>query len=61
LGEDFHFHQSGENSVVQQNVVASDNAISWGAYAAGLYVSAGVVADAGVDQEAWARLFIGGF
>lgn len=54
-------NQSGSASAVQQNVLAEINAISWGALAQGLYVSAGNVTDTGVDQEAWATLFIGGF
>lgn len=52
--------QSGANSAVQQNVVADFNAISWGAYAQANYVSGDVV-DAGIDQEAWATLYVGGF
>jgi hypothetical protein len=53
-------NQSGSASVVQQNVTALTNAISWGAYAAGVY-TAGDGTSADVDQEAWATLFIGGF
>jgi hypothetical protein len=52
--------QSGDTSAVQGNVVATVNAINWGAYAGATYIS-GDVADNGVAQEAWATLFIGGF
>jgi hypothetical protein len=51
---------SGSASAVQQNVVASINAISWGAIATANYVS-GTTSDAGVEQEAWATLYVGGF
>jgi hypothetical protein len=53
--------QSGSTSKVQEDVVATTNAINWGAYAGASYIDAGAVTDAGVDQEAWATLFIGGF
>jgi hypothetical protein len=52
--------QSGSVTAVQENVVADTNAISWGAYAAGIYISTGG-GTGDVDQEAWATLFIGGF
>jgi hypothetical protein len=52
--------QSGDNSAVQGNVVATVNAINWGAYAGVSYISGDVV-DAGVEQESWATLYIGGF
>jgi hypothetical protein len=51
---------SGSTSAVQANVVSEINAISWGALASANYVS-GDTTDAGVDQEAWATLFVGGF
>jgi hypothetical protein len=51
---------SGSASAVQQNVVGSINAISWGALASANYVS-GDTSDAGVEQEAWATLYVGGF
>jgi hypothetical protein len=51
---------SGTTSAVQQNVVGSINAISWGAIASANYVS-GTTSDQGVEQEAWATLYVGGF
>ena len=51
---------SGSTSSVQANVVSSINAISWGAIASANYVS-GTTSDQGVDQEAWATLYVGGF
>jgi hypothetical protein len=53
--------QSGANNAAQANVVSSSNSITWGTYAAGIYVSAGDVSDAGVEQEAWSTMFVGGF
>jgi hypothetical protein len=52
--------QSGDTSQIQTNDTASIIAISWGAIASANYVS-GTTADSGVDQEAWATLYVGGF
>jgi len=52
---------SGANSAVQQNVVAADNAISWGAWSTGTAVVGAVTGDLLQVGEGSAVQHIGGF
>jgi hypothetical protein len=54
----------GDTNTVQQNVVANDNFISWGAYATTRLTATGVsgaIGAVGIDVETWATQDVGGF